>query len=328
MMATGGQSQASVGAIAGHPRRLASLSYCERVEIIREDESNYGIGNPHSTLTLARFRGLIDEKVVRGLIECAEKQVDFVDFKLMILVRLLHFEYSEDQPLLGDAIKVMMTFPFWPVGSTHKCLQSFGFWSENHAFMFLSSAHLMHQKLYGAEEATEEKHKETKLLLGYLRAHMHPLFNGVYECLSQVYLPYTFSAMLNLIDFSQHDEVRYLALQLAHTIAEQLILGTTDQGVVSLTPSCRTFLRCRTRTWGHNANQLVLILTGLSVEPYRAQAVTGFMLTSTYQPREEALKTLLYGELLWQRVPISHRVGETDAVYADLEENEKMPFFW
>lgn len=320
---------ATVARAPSAPRQhLASMSYSERLDFLRDDPSNYTVGSPHCTITLARYRGVIDEPIARGLIESAEKQVDFVDFKLMVLVRLLHFEYPQEQPLFRDAIRVMLSFPFWPVGSKHKCLQSFGFWSENHAFMFLSSAHLMCQKLYGADEATEEKHRETKLLLGFLRAHVHPLFNGVYECLSQVYLPYTLSAMLNLIDFSQNDEVRTLATQVAHNIVELLALGTTDQGVVSLTPSCRTFLRCRTRTWGHNVNQLMLILTGLSVEPYRAQAITGFILTSSYRPREDALKTLIYGESLWQRMPISHNVTETDIVYADLEEDEKVPFLW
>jgi hypothetical protein len=107
--------------------------------------------------------------------------------------------------------------------------------------------------------------------------------------MSHVYLPYTISALLNVIDFSKietpksaptrttrikssqswenpnisfvysyiQSELCDLASVVLNSIVKQVLLCTTDTGIVSFTASCRTNPELRLRPYGHNINQLI-----------------------------------------------------------------------
>jgi hypothetical protein len=160
--------------------------------------------------------------------------------------------------------------------------------------MTLTSFYLLHQ--YKNKNSINRQSKqsqqidinqfiETKLLKVYLRAHCHDLFNGVYEMNSSIYLPYTLSALFNLFDFSDDPELKYLSNHLIDRIIYLVLLCCTYDGVCNLTPSCRSFVRTRTRTHDHNINQLMNIIVGRSPDNVTPSAITDFILTTLWRPK-------------------------------------------
>jgi hypothetical protein len=320
---------------AGAAPHLSSIPYAERKALFIADESNYNATNKHCVIQLAKFRKqLPNDAIITEYLSKVRNQTDFVDFILCILVRLLYFDYEGNptaQAIIDLIVKDLHKFPFWPISSNEKCNHTFGFWSENHAFLFLSSAHLFQQKYGGGKLDPDyggSQTRETYLLRSCLIAHRHAAFNGVYEVLSHVYLPYTLPALINLIDFSNDAEIKFYATELVNCILNQLALVTSDKGVSSLSASARTFDRCRTRTWGHNLNQLMLMITGISIDKFAPNAITGFFLTSDFVPNEESLRTTILEESYFPKLPMNHSVSETENIYSSLAENDKIPFLW
>lgn len=315
-------------------------NYRQRIDELCLRPENFDVKNKHCFLQIAKWGNLIVGEVLDSYFDSVRAQEDFVDFKLCIMVRLLFFNFTDendDAQRKQQKIKEsLLNFPFWPPFFTKgKDFQnSFGFWSENHALMFLSSAHLYAQKV---TEMPIEKRNEfdiaTRLLRSYLRVHIgrdisHP-FNGFYEVLAHVYYNYTFCALLNLYDFSEDSEIKEYAKILADRLANQIALATNDQGVTTLTASARTFERVRTKTWGQTINQMTLILTGISIDDFNPTAVTGFLLTSSYEPNEEELVGYIKNRIVLHRVPLNHSTSESDDIYSCIAtDKEKMPFLW
>ena len=300
-----------------------------RISEYLHHELNYqNESGKNNFLQFAFTRHHIPEKYLTTCLHSIKNQEDFCDWSLCVLVRLLHFDYGEDLVKLSpqlDAVKsTLAAFPFWPTISTERCSNKFCYWSENHMFMFLSSAHLYKQRYAPADN------RYTDLLRVALRAKTNrEVGRGVYEVLSQVYLPYTLCAMLNLIDFSWDIEIADLAEKVANMIIYQLALGTTDQGVSSLTASARHFRRLRERTWGHNINQLLLILSGISVEEFKPSAVTGFMLTSKYRPNLKVdIVDLITTERRVMRMQMNHDTKKIESAYWEVSDAERIPFYW
>ena len=132
--------------------------------------------------------------------------------------------------------EILSKFAFWPdAEKTTKEFDSIVFWSENHLFMTLGSAHLF--KVYANEEKISNRvgDREERLLMKYLDVHVK--FQGVYETLSHVYLPYTLCALLNLYDFSNNDQIVSHAKKLIDIIINQILLVCSDTGVCNLTGS-------------------------------------------------------------------------------------------
>lgn len=123
---------------------------------------------------------------------------------------------------------------------------------------------------------------EDRLLRSFLKAHVS--FKGIYEVLSHVYLPYTLSALFNLIDFSEDEEISTLAAVLADIIVEQLMLCTIETGVANLSASSRGFARTRQRTYGHNMNTLVRLIVGRSMDGEDPTQLSDFLVTTTWRP--------------------------------------------
>jgi hypothetical protein len=303
--------------------------YNRRLAAFQQNEQNYNPENKHCILQIANKNHTITDVILQSLLSTIRKQDDFCDWSLCVCVRLLYFDYGLDvksvTPQLDTIRDTLRRFPFWPMCSTEKCKNTFCYWSENHSFMFLSSAHLFQQTI-GVFDTCE-----THILRCALQAKTHSgVGKGLYEVLSQVYLPYTFCAMLNLIDFSLDAEIVQLATEVADMIVYQLALGTTDQGVSSLTASARHFPRCRLRVWGHNVNQLMLIVTGVSVCTFKVETVTGFLLTSKYRPDSTKLdfNDLIKTEKTVSNMRMNHHMRDIDVAYAALSETERIPFYW
>jgi hypothetical protein len=231
------------------------------------------------------------------------------DFVIIILIRLL-FLLQHNTDRVNHIINSFNDFFFWPTSKNpsgsggedgeRERMPSVIFWSENHTFMYLSTAYLLDQKIKqlnnnrtSTSTATSKPkscvtEKDTKQLLGYLEAHCH--FNGVYEVLSSTYLPYTLCSLLNLYDFSDDQMVRYQAHQLINRIVCSFTLVTNRSGIGNLTASSRQYPTTRLKNYGHNINQLIALVTGVSIDEFKPTSIVDFLLTTTWRPPLEAIQ--------------------------------------
>jgi hypothetical protein len=214
-------------------------------EAIRHHKDKY-------TLLLRAKQGELDEDLIDNYCHKISGKEKDCDFLVIGLIRLLYLDVKEYPALRKARLKIANTiqnFPFWPHTNTvfskgYEANTDFSdlvFWSENHIFMMLSSAHLFRQWMLtkfpeyctigtasssindAAKQATATEgicykssdfhctvtDLEERLLRSYLSGHKK--FGGVYEVLSHVYLPFTLCALWNLVDYS-HDEVRCLSV--------------------------------------------------------------------------------------------------------------------
>lgn len=284
----------------------------------------------------------INDKVFYNLLDLIHKKKDKADFNLLVIIRLLYFEGNELDIYKKQIDEVLQSFPFWPGDiddERYKPMQHLCFWSENHIFMYLSAAVLYYERAQQNNLPCLVTEKEVKLLLCYLHAHVS--FEGVYEVLSHVYLPYTLSALLNLFDFSINSEIRGLASIMINNIIEQLLLCTNIDGISTFTASTRQFNKMQTRNWGHNVNQLIYFLIGKSTYEVKPTAITDILLTSNWTPIETSYQSFnlcgFYRKLQNHQTEHIHKIYHDHCrqlnlfviKYSDmLDTIELTPFLW
>lgn len=254
-----------------------------------------------------------------------------MDFDILPLLRFLFLTTTKTGQFQGyhhRIDQVLCDCPFWPNSENDyslDCMKELIFWSENHIFMFLSSAVLYRQRCRNMNLPCAVGEKEESLLLAYLEAHTS--FRGMYEVLSHVYLPYTFSALLNLFDFSESEHIRLQADILLNLILHQILLGTNRDGICTLTASARTYPKFRLKNWGHNVNMLVFFGTGNSVDLPRPSAITDFILTSTWEPSAGTLDAFFLTGFV--RLDMNHSISHVRNEYASrIDPMECIPFYW
>ena len=319
---------------------VKSSNYRRRIDSFIADPLNYDENNKHCFFQMAKFRQIIPRKTLLEYLKNVKNQDDFVDLKLCVFIRVMYFDYDVGNAEAAESLELiraaLVDFPFWPplFDTDRNFKNSFSFWSENHILMFLSSAHLFAQKM---PELTTKKAAQfeaaTIILEKYLKVHVGPnpdaLFEGFYEVLAHVYVNYSFAALLNLYDFSLNPVIKNYSKILLDRLANQVALATSDQGVSTLTASARTFDSVRTRVWGQSIGQLSLMLTGISVDSFVPRPITGFLLTSTYEPNEEFLLSLIRERFVMHQFPMNHGLAEIDTTYAELDDDRtKVPFIW
>jgi hypothetical protein len=214
------------------------------------------------------------------------------------------------------------------------------FWSENHIFMFLSSACLLYERCVSQNIPCLVTEKEVNLLMIYLTAHVES--QSMYETLSHVYLPYTLASLLNLYDFSSNTEIRNLSLILINNIIEQLLVCTNSDGVSTFTPSTRQFNKTQTQPWGHNVNSLIFLLTGqppplsmdnISTSRVKPTPLLDFLLTSTWAPSAEIFSRS-YEMRGYRQQVVCHPTAAIREIYSkhcgayEISPLELVPFYW
>ena len=287
--------------------------------------------NKHSLLTHARHRSVVDMEELGNFCEMAVQVQDKADFVLIKMIRLLYFTDEalvEAQRIIDQALA---KFPFWvrkdKGGGEYGAIEKIIFWSENHTFMFLSSAYLFYQraKALGLECLAEER--DERLLRAYLDAHVD--FEGVYEILSCTYLPYTINSLLNLYDFADDTTVKDKAKFLLDKIISHVLLVCNADGICNLAASARQYPAFRFRNFNHNINQLVRLCTGLSCDPVQATSITDFLLTSSYRVCDDIIeKHWNFSGFLTQRV--NHDTAATKEIYekTGIDSIDCTPFYW
>eukprot|EP01031_Cornospumella_fuschlensis_P027992 gene27992-33803_t len=209
----------------------------------KKDKSNFA--------TILYESGEIIDSFLNSSLDKVKSCAGESDFAIISLIRLLFLDKGKfNDPAIREKIEVaqqricsaLSSFPFWPASDdkTSQNVDDIVFWSENHLFMTLGSAHLFYQyhaTVHGKQSPNYNAFVE-QAFRKYLALHLHPKFGGVYEANSHVYLPYTMAALLNLYDFSKDESVRQQAEALIDLIVQRLML-TTDplRGTATLSAS-------------------------------------------------------------------------------------------
>jgi hypothetical protein len=320
---------------------------------------------PHlKNLFLTNFKYLheIDDKYFQKYISLIQQQDHKMDFYLIILIRFLFLSSSQEDTAAAERNyiqqldQLLSRFIFWPQDPSIPSMSSSSpfseamkdhcFWSENHIFMYLSSALLYHERCIDLSLPCLISSKEISLLKIYLTIHaIYPApisspptsstpassDGGMYETLSHVYLPYTVASLLNLYDFSRDSEIRSLSSLVIQKILKQLLLCTNRDGISTFTPSTRQFNKTQTRSWGHNVNQLIYLLTGRAHDDIRPTPLVDFLLTSSWSPSETLSQTFNTTGYL-QQVMI-HSTEDIRELYLryltpNLTPLDLVPFYW
>jgi hypothetical protein len=289
--------------------------------------------NKHTFLTHSLHTSQIDSNELNRMCQSVINVNDKADFVLIKMIRLLYFESESESLVQSQRVvdQALAKFPFWirkeKGNGEYSAIEKIVFWSENHTFMFLSSAHLFYQrsKRLGLECLANER--EELLLRAYLDAHV--AFNGVYEILSCTYLPYTISSLLNLYDYSEDCIVQEKARVLLDKIISQLLLVCNIDGVCNLAASARQYPAFRFRNFGHNVNQLISLCTGHSADPINGSPLADFLLTSSYRVTDDLIqKHWQFSGFYSQRV--NHETAATKAIYENtgIDSLDCTTFYW
>ena len=340
----------------------------EKNHVEDDGESNDNSAQSKTFLARTNFYGNffdnIDSDYFNQLCQKVVPNGEKADFELIFLVRLLILmKKSNNQEIINRIRDILKNFHFWTT-SKHQ-LNNVSFWSENHTFMYLSSAYIYYEMYPWEGHATE---KDKRHLLAYLHGHCHPEFQGVYEVLSAIYLPYTISALLNLYDFTrnaledmgitpwqtkineeskeqgninenliekrsnpeiEYQIVNYQSLLLINKIVYSFALVANKNGICNLSASTRFKPNSKKKNFGHNINQLIYLLTGETVDVIKVTPIVEFLLTSNWRPQNEVNEIFLQGEIFITQ-KMNHKEERTRDIYTYQNFNKKheTPFYW
>lgn len=224
------------------------------------------IQDKNSVLTRAIHYDVFDRVEITKFCQESINKTGNADFDMICLIRLLYYEKTPDD-IKEQIIEALKDFPFWPHSSIDgEMLKKVVFWSENHAFMLLSSGYLFRQFLIKSNDPrcmnVRPTELEYQLLTCFLRVHVQSSHPGLFEVLSFVYLPYTLMSLINVIEFSMDSTLVEYSRILADMVVHQMMRVTSKSGVCSIAVAARTYKRFRLRTYGHNVNHFIYCMTG------------------------------------------------------------------
>ncbi len=231
------------------------------------------------------------------------------DFSITWLVRILNFTNGEyDDQILS----VLEELPFWLSDGE----ESRQYWSENHMLMWMSANWLLHEK-YGWETRPTLRQN----LVHWLNLKIE---YGFYEYFSTVYLPFTSSGLLNLVDFAEDEEIKALATQAFTRLYKDILLVVNEDDAFYPTAGRNEFSRYRS-FYGSSMQRLIYLLSGLGTEPNRLSTGSGALATSTLNVDDivnswetEVNTTLDYG----------HPLSRAREIHAALSREDRIVFQW
>lgn len=231
------------------------------------------------------------------------------DFDIVRLIRVLYLTNGQYDTQILNALQPL---PFWLT----KNEDLYGYWSENHMIMWMSSNWLLHEKYGWAIDNTLDQR-----LRHYLRLKVQ---FGFYEFYSSVYAPYCLSGLLNLADFAQDPEMKNLATQAAAILLKDLLTITNSNGVFYPVAGRNYYSKYAT-PYGQNHNHLIYLLTGLGQVPSGTSHAGSFLATSTINT--DSIETAWTPE-----VNMVHRIGHTIdtsfIINSGLSPLDKVMFQW
>ncbi len=229
------------------------------------------------------------------------------DFTIISLIRILYFTSDYDDMILPVLEPVL----YWAEQGV-EIVQNY--YSENHMIMWLSSGYLLKQR---------EGWEMDSLLEDRLRHYLDlKLTYGFYEWNSAVYWPYTLSALLNLADFAEDDDIRADAETVAKRLLTEMLRLTNDVGAF-FPVSGRGKLSKYENAYTHNHSALIYLLTQMGQAPSGATPSSGFLSTSEINFNDVAAS--------WtSAVNISYNFGHhiNDSVHSGFPRQDRTFFQW
>lgn len=262
-----------------------------------------------STIPIQAFLNLpVDDTTLSNIIENINTNEVF-DFNLVQLIRILYFSNGEYDDYILSAIQDV---PMWltPNETTRV------YWSENHITMWLSSAWLLKEK-YNIDNDRELRKKLIHCLdlkLNY----------GFYEFFSSVYFPYTLSGLLNLVDFSQDEEIKQKATLATHRLLKDVLQLVNNKGVF-FPAAGRNYEDKYESAYGQNHSDIIYLLTGLGEKPKKPNHAGAFLSTSSLDVHDIVNSWSAEENTMTH---IGHNIQDLSLIHQDLQPIDKVIFQW
>ncbi|WP_444900707.1 fascin domain-containing protein [Microbulbifer sp. VAAC004] len=295
--------------------RDRQVAYIERVLDSSKAEPN----NDHYVLRAYYDLPLDKEALARGLTDLftpGKHAYKNPDMRLIEYIRLLAESDEYDDIILSEIIKL----PYWQDEDTEgKRVYT----SENHVLMWLSSSWLLSEMegwdIGGGPEKLRER------LVRYLEVKKQ---FGVYESTSNVYSPFSLTALLNLYDYAQDTEIKTLAGQVALIFLNDIAMVTNDLGAAIAVDS-RTYegVHQDLNFLNNKFARYTALITGKGPQDFTGSTHMDIFAMTTLDVSSVAYNRL---EKLNGEINISyssgHPITEVDTVWAGLDLQDKLIF--
>lgn len=194
-------------------RRAAFVDHC-----LRNPAADTIKGFYYELVRIGEGAGPIHDGAIEAAMDYVAERYDCADFVLLGIERmLLQFGGSDlvSDRLRSKAEEVVLGFKYWP---DEPGIDSMCSWTENHQIMFSTNEYLAGQLLPEARflnsgmTGEEKRDRARGRILDWLELRFKTGFN---EWLSNVYYDEDLTALVNLVDFSQDEEIAGRAAAIA-----------------------------------------------------------------------------------------------------------------
>ncbi|MFA0813120.1 fascin domain-containing protein [Microbulbifer epialgicus] len=295
--------------------RDRQIAYIERVLDSAKVEPN----NDHYVLRAYFDLPLDKEALAQGLTDLftpGKHAYKNPDMRLIEYIRILADSDEYDDIILNEIIKL----PYWQDEDTEgKRVYT----SENHVLMWLSSSWLLWEmegwNIGGGPEKLRER------LVRYLEVKKQ---YGIYESTSNIYSPFSLTALLNLYDYSEDQEIKTLAGQVALILLNDIAMVTNDLGVAIAVDS-RTYegVHQDLNFLNNKFARYTALITGKGPQDFMGSTHMDIFAMTTLDVSSVAYNRL---EKLNGEINISyssgHPISEVDSVWAGLDLQDKLIF--
>lgn len=211
--------------------RTISTEHPSNYNVRLQNLFNYLAAHPHHGVYAQALKMMAgqppdDQDIFRALIPINERQ-DCGDFRLTSILRIL-YQFNKN-PFLSDSLRrtakdAVLHFKYWPdePGIDNMCT-----WSENHHISFAANAYLAGQLFpdevfsNSGETGRQKMEKFRPRILRWLDLRFR---SGFSEWLSSYY-SIDFSALLNLVDFCQDEEISRQATMVVDLLLTDLAVN-------------------------------------------------------------------------------------------------------
>ncbi len=253
-------------------------------------------------------------------------------FRILLLIRV--HELTDDESIKTTIFNSVKNIPFWlRPGEVTRV-----YWTENQMIMWMSAAFILKQR-YPDDPDLVVGQTYRQRLVHYLTLKAE---YGYSEFFSSVYLPYTMCGLLNLIDFSQDEEIRLLAEEAMLKLIDHILLATNDEGSF-FAAAGRNYVGYYLDTF-NQISETIWLLTGAGTKPTRIRHSTGFLSTSNFTFAAPIMVTdgsidnitVFYSNSTSMsqrsgtttRLPIRPSLQESYEINSQLERADRVVFQW
>lgn len=263
------------------------------------------------------FHGLfpLDEGPLQDLLDEVGGNSSNSDFAIVILVRVSYFTSKTSMATYYDGLilPILQTEHYWYTtedGVVNDDTMS----SENHMILWMSSAWLLQERhQWDLNDATLRQR-----LVHFLSLK---ITYGYYEFLSITYTPFSFAALLNLVDFCQDTEIQGMADQAIRRLISDYLLFVNDKGIQFSAAGRDYASRFLSPPYRQMMDGIIYLLTGLGDKPTRIFGFGSFLSTSSIDLSVEvsqwqsSVKTIYrYGHTLDESFEVNSALSKYDRI--------------